>query len=293
MKMINYKDMTNGFLGKFGLRLTREPVNLNPYFHEYESSFVITEKLRNFFVRELTNSSFQALRHVNCFKDFSKDDFRDEVISFLNIFQNRPDFFKSNIGGSGFDNAFWIFLVSKLLSPSLVIESGVWKGQTSWLFEQACPKAKIHGFDISLSQLVNTTQKVVFHEQDWAEYELQVAGTDTGLCFFDCHISHVKRLKEAFDRGFKFILLDDNVPAHLVHAFSAPPLPSLEMILSEEYEPGDIIEWSFRGRKKKYIFQDEDFENIRELVEDYIVFPDIGTKTRYGRYSFLSFVKLK
>ena len=55
-------------------------------------------------------------------------------------------------------------LIARYRNPRLIVESGVWKGQTSWLFRQACPKAEIHSFDIDLKTLEVKSDRVDYHE---------------------------------------------------------------------------------------------------------------------------------
>ena len=287
------KHLINRVLFPFGLRITREKPNVNPYFHDIRYSFVISERLKKEFREELVNTIYTTFQNSNTLKQFSWQQVADEVSNFLTLYQNRPKVFDDNAGGSGFDNSLWIYLVTKLLQPSLIVESGVWQGQTSWILESACPESEIHGFDISLKKLKYDSSLISFHEADWNTYNIKSNPGEQGLCFFDCHINHVMRLKEAQKRGFEFILLDDNVPAHLVHAFASPPLPSLEMVLKGGFQVGDSIEWLFRGNRKSYKFDETILLDISEMIDEYIVFPDIGTRTRYGKYSFLSYVKIK
>lgn len=287
------KHLINGILFPLGLRITREKPNVNPYFHDIKNSFVISNKLEKEFEIELANIVYTSFSNSYTLKQFSWEQIAYEISNFINLYKSRTIIFDDNAGGSGFDNSLWIYVVNKLLQPSLIVESGVWQGQTSWILESACPESEIHGFDISLSNLKYQSKLISFHEADWNTYNIEVNSGEQGLCFFDCHIDHIRRLKEAQKRGFKFILLDDNVPAHLVHAFASPPLPSLEMALNGGFEVGDEIKWLFRGKQKSYKFDETILLDFSEIIDEYIVFPDTGTRTRYGRYSFLSWVKLK
>jgi len=35
------------------------------------------------------------------------------------------------------------WFMARQLDPEVIIESGVWRGQGTWLLEQACPRAQI------------------------------------------------------------------------------------------------------------------------------------------------------
>lgn len=45
---------------------------------------------------------------------------------------------------------FAVWFMSKKLNPELIIESGVYKGQSTWLFEVSCPQARIVSIDVNL-----------------------------------------------------------------------------------------------------------------------------------------------
>ncbi|MCW8830770.1 MAG: hypothetical protein OQK32_04520, partial [Gammaproteobacteria bacterium] len=65
---------------------------------------------------------------------------------FVRIYKGRT--VTDNSGGAGEYPSAWLFLMAALFNPKLIVESGVWKGHTSWLFRNACPNAEIHSFDI-------------------------------------------------------------------------------------------------------------------------------------------------
>ena len=67
------------------------------------------------------------------------------LAAFLAVHGRRP--LAENKGGSGLNDSLWLFLVARLLDPVLLVESGTWRGQSAWLFRQACPAAEIVTFD--------------------------------------------------------------------------------------------------------------------------------------------------
>ncbi len=71
---------------------------------------------------------------------------------FKKIYPYRPD--RKGIGSSKYTNCFWEYAIAKDLNPSCIIESGTWKGQSSWMFRQACPETDIHCFDINFNNLM-------------------------------------------------------------------------------------------------------------------------------------------
>ena len=82
--------------------------------------------------------------------NWSKEEMRDEVSNFIKIYLERP--IKNNEFGMKFPHMFAFYFILKKINPEFVIESGVYKGQGTWLIEKTLPNAKILSLDIKLNQ---------------------------------------------------------------------------------------------------------------------------------------------
>ena len=60
---------------------------------------------------------------------------------FLEIYSERP--IKNNHGGVLAPHAFGLWFMARELAPDIIIESGVWRGMTTWLLEKACPEKRL------------------------------------------------------------------------------------------------------------------------------------------------------
>lgn len=274
--------LPNKILRRFGLRLSKldvpDPYMLNPRY---------VDRL----VAELTDIVVLFLEgHQSLLGSVDRAKIAAIVADFLELYPRRP--IRGNTSGSGFNNCFWIYLTVRLLEPELIVESGVWKGQTSWLMHQACPSATIHSFDINLSRLAYKADAISFHEMDWMRFDIGPVDPAKSLCFFDCHVNQARRIREAYDRGFRTLLFDDNPPIHKLYSFGTPGLPTVDILLDDTAQPGDEIVWSKGGVERRYIYKGEDEHGAKELVADYGVFPDVGATTRFDGYTFLSLVGL-
>ena len=69
---------------------------------------------------------------------------------FDKIYENRP--IKNNHGGMRFPHMFAMYYMLKKIKPDFVVESGIFKGQSTWLIEKTLPEAKILSIDIDLNQ---------------------------------------------------------------------------------------------------------------------------------------------
>jgi hypothetical protein len=213
------------------------------------------------------------------------------VDEFFETYPTRP--VGENVGGSRFHNCFWLHLVLRSLDPALIVESGVWKGQTSWLFREACPAATIHSFDVTFRNLVHRDPSITYHEHDWGGFHFDAVDPARSLCFFDDHIDQAKRVREAHAKGFRTLLFDDNSPVHRIYSFGYPAAPTIDMLFDQNLEPGEVIEWTWKGEPRRWVYDAEEARAARALIARYEVFPDVSALTNYhGMHTFLSFVRL-
>ena len=253
-------------------------------------SYMISRKHVDAVQKELTAVAWSFLVQGSFVRhDVTPADVQRLVREFFSLYPSRP--ITDNAGGSKFHNCFWLFLTSSLLRPGVIVESGVWKGQTSWLFRSACPHASIHCFDISLERLVHRDPTIRYVEKDWrdATFESVPPGS---ICFFDDHVNQAQRIREAHAKGFRLLLFDDNPPAHKVYSFGYPGLPTVDMVMDRTLADGEVLEWCWHGESRRHVHRERDVAEARALVKRYAMFPDVSALTRYGNHAFLGFVEL-
>lgn len=213
---------------------------------------------------------------------------RTAVAEFYGLYDGRP--VQDNSGGSGFNDSLWLFVVTRLLGPSLIVESGVHRGHSTWLLRQACPQAELHCFDPDLSHLVYRDPGASYHEGDWMEVALS-AGETPSLAFFDDHINQALRLRQAHERGFRRCLFDDNFPAYNLYATGGPPVPTLAMLRDPALDSGRELAWVRNGKAYRYRYRDEETHGAKDLIADYLELPDLAPLTGYRPGSRLTFVR--
>src|SRR5262245_60929337 len=94
-------------------------------------------------------------------------DISREIEEFLAIYELRP--IHPNVGGMRFNHSFATWFILKTLKPHFVIESGVWRGHSTWLIEQACPHARLFCLDLDFSKLMYRSAKATYLNKDFAE----------------------------------------------------------------------------------------------------------------------------
>jgi hypothetical protein len=129
---------------------------------------------------------------------------------FISIFRQRT--LDQNNGGMGFNHSFATFAVARHLKPKHIVESGVFRGHSTWLLEQACPDAEIYALDPDLSARSYISPRVRYAATDFASCDWSTIDRSQTLCFFDDHQSAYARLKDMRWWGFKWAIFEDNYP---------------------------------------------------------------------------------
>lgn len=223
--------------------------------------------------------------------DGAEERARAAVLRFQDLYDMRP--VRDNAGGSGFNDSLWLYALTCALAPETIVESGVHKGHSTWLFRQACPDASIYSFDITLKKRVYIDDKAHYFECDWMAADLPFESPPANhLVFFDDHISHGRRLREAHDRGFARALFDDNFAAQHLYATGGPPVPTLAMLFDDELAPGTEVSWTRNGKAYSYLYDGTDVTGARALVRSIATLPDLAALSRHSLGSGLTVVQL-
>ena len=134
---------------------------------------------------------------------------RESIKEFLNIYKKKP--IADNKGGMKAPHMFATWFMLRQLSPDFIVESGVWKGQGTWLIEQACPDAKIVSIDPNLAVREYISPRVEYSDVDFLHHSWPMI-TDKSVAFFDDHQNAYLRLHQCRWFGFKNVIFEDNYP---------------------------------------------------------------------------------
>lgn len=167
---------------------------------------------------------------------------------FCEIYLNKP--IKNNLGGMGFNHSYALFSIIKKLQPKLIIESGIWRGHSTYIIEKAAPDADIVSLDINLNHRRYISNKVSYYETDfnnidWSKFK----NIDNSLCFFDDHQNSLDRLKEMKWWGFQRAVFEDNFPIDQGDSYS------LKQIFEGVGHPSIQLSKDFKPKRKKDIFK--------------------------------------
>ncbi|KAJ8535935.1 hypothetical protein K7X08_034336 [Anisodus acutangulus] len=197
---------------------------------------------------------------------------------FVPIYETRP--IKNNMYGMGFDHSFGLWFITQWLKPELIIESGAFKGHSTWVLRQAMPDTPI----ISLTPRHpekylkkgpayvdgNCTyfagkDFVDFGNVDWRKVMKKHGIEDLSqvLVFFDDHQNELKRLKQALKAGFRHLVFEDNYDTSTGDHYS------FRQMCDQFYIRGgghscfkDSDEGRIRSRRKKFWEKAVDIEDL-------------------------------
>ena len=142
---------------------------------------------------------------------FSREDMRGSLDEFSRLYDTRP--IKHNAGGMSSPHMFLAWFMLRMLRPAAVVESGIWRGQGTWLIEQACPEARLYCIDIDLSNRRYKSERAEYFDRDFSMIDWTGLPKDETLLFFDDHQNGYERVKTAKWFGFKHMIFEDNYPA--------------------------------------------------------------------------------
>ena len=142
--------------------------------------------------------------------DLSDEALKASVPEFLDFYDKRP--IRNNQFGMGINHSWALWYLISNLRPAFVVESGVWRGHSTWIIENACKETQILSFDLDLSNLVYKSEKAQYIERDFTQFDWSKYDTSQGICFFDDHQNALNRIIYANWFGFKNVILEDNYP---------------------------------------------------------------------------------
>ena len=142
---------------------------------------------------------------------WTRDEIKKSIPEFLELYKHRP--IDYNDGGMLAPHMFATWFMMRQMQPKTVIESGVYKGQSTWLIEQTVPDAEVFSIDIKLSQREYISKNVTYFDQDFSTIDWSfVEDKENTLLFFDDHQNAVVRLQQVNDFGFQYCIFEDNYP---------------------------------------------------------------------------------
>jgi hypothetical protein len=140
------------------------------------------------------------------------------VQEFAALYRSRP--LPTNPGGMGFNHSFATWFLLRVLAPEIVVESGVWRGHSTWLIETALPKARLFCFDPRPDRRLYTSRRATYATDDFSRFDWSQIDTRNAVVFCDDHQNCYERLKAGAWFGFRHFIFEDNFPLGEGDAYS-------------------------------------------------------------------------
>jgi len=207
---------------------------------------------------------------------FPSRDYEPVVRSFLESFGDNPAAGSRRTTAVG--SLLWLHTIAQALESEVLVESGVYKGASLFTLRAACPDAKVHAFDINLSNLAFHDPTVVYYEGDWSE-AFPTAEGPNDLIYFDDHINNCLRIRQAYDQGFRHVIFDDSPDIGELHKWRFPGVPTVQMAYNETILPGESVEWVWKNRKLEYTYDLEHTHGALDVIEEVIELPSLSALT--------------
>jgi len=206
-------------------------------------------------------------------------DLLESVQDFWDLIPTAP--VRQRRGGSGFNGALQLYVLMRALKPDFVIESGVFRGLTTWVIRQACPHAKIFCHDPDLSGLHYRDPQARYSTADWSKADWSGLEPARTVAFFDDHVAQGRRVVEAHARGLTRLLFDDDAAGHRIHAHGGPAHPTIAMITGPAHSP-EPIRWTRNGRQFEQPADDALVRQAAGLIARAHAFDDLHRATGYS-----------
>jgi len=210
---------------------------------------------------------------------WDKNDLRKSLKQFEVLFKKRP--WKNNTGGMQASHMFASWFVMKKLQPAYVIESGVWRGQTTWLIEKTLPDAKIISLDPNLKKNRYVSKNSIYLRKDFDFINWKNVPREKTLIIIDDHQNALERIKKAMEFGFIHLVFDDNCAPIFVKGSGFGDFYSCKKIFCEA---GHFPDYTFLLKIKKILWTIKYTKSIRLLRKCFQDFKSIPANIKDKDY---------
>jgi len=193
---------------------------------------------------------------------------------------------KNNHGGMKINDMFSLYFLLKKLNPTIIIESGIWRGYSTKLIRKTLGEhAKIiclDPLDIYNEGFKDKNSNTIYFTGDYFIDFEKLNLTDINitndsnkiLCVFDDHQNSAQRLLQCINKGIKHVFFNDNYPLNAGSHYSIQHM--IDNDLRQNFDIENQYHYSINTfpqidlTRRKYLIN---------KINDYVVFPNIFPAT--------------
>ncbi|NJR57613.1 MAG: hypothetical protein HC769_01360 [Cyanobacteria bacterium CRU_2_1] len=135
------------------------------------------------------------------------------------------------------------------IAPKVVIESGIWRGFSTWLIDSMLPSSQLFCLDPVLMmpfkfESAYRPKRAIYSTQDFSCFGFSSETASQACVIFDDHQNVLPRLEQALHYGIEHVMLDDNQYAETYHE-------SISHLLKNNHP---ILPYLFESIEEYYLF---------------------------------------
>ena len=201
-----------------------------------------------------------------------------QLPEFLEIYKNKP--ISDNYSGMRVEHCFALYCLLKELKPKHVIESGIWRGQTTWLIKQTIKDVDLYSIDIDLSQKTINFDDVNYLNNDISTYDWNKLDKSKTLIIFDDHVCFSKRIDFILKNNFKHIIFDDNLPNNFISYYTPKIIYEKDILIKKKYIKYSNLKRFFSFLINRYFFKkfNKDFKITYDKKFIKIIYPRLNNQ---------------
>ena len=280
-----FKNSIYNFLGfKLSIRLIRNQSQKD----EAYSSYVVdlnVKKYRN----ELLLEQILSFLDSSSLK-LNKFDIESYIDEFEDVFIKSP--IKEQGSGFGYNEGVFFYTILKIINPTVVIESGVMKGFTTYLIDTATNQnCRIYCYDINLENNLYNSKKATYINTDITK-NVPSMHNEKVVALWDDHTSQIDRLKFSLMHNIEYNFFDDDLSSLNIHSDGWPPIPTISMLKDLDNNTINDEDFKWVSRNREGIVYLKNINNTK-IVKDIFfhkIFPQLFPITGYKNHSQCSLV---
>ncbi len=282
------KKFKNSIYNFFGFKLSVRLIKNQSQKDEAYSSFVVDLKVKKYRNDLILKQIISFLKSSGL--KLNKFDIESYINEFEDVFMKSP--IKEQGSGFGFNEGVFFYTILKIINPTVVIESGIMKGFTTYLIDVATNEnCKIYCYDINLENNLYNSKKATYINTDITKNVPSIQNEKV-VALWDDHTSQIDRLKFSLIHGIKYNFFDDDLSSLNIHADGWPPIPTISML--KDLENGKINNQDFRwiSRNREGIVYLKNITDTRIVRNIFFhkIFPELFPITGYKNHSQCSLV---